>query len=122
MLGGVGKQRHVSRSLHRLRHHPLMLRTGAYLAAGVHLASVGDVALQQLHVLVIDDIDVPAAELAATRTAEPAAPATTAPTAAAATATVIAAAAIITAVVAATAVIATVVTTVIAAAALLAVG
>ena len=77
MFSGIGEQCHVTRALHRPRHHTLVLRAGTNLASRFHLAAVADVAADALHILVIKDVSVVDAELAATTTETAAAAATT---------------------------------------------
>src|SRR5258706_12193022 len=50
----VGQQRHIARALDRLRKQALLARRDGGDAAWHDLAALGDEALQQLHVLVVD--------------------------------------------------------------------
>ena len=92
VLGGVRKQRHVTRALERRREHPLVLGARAALAARVDLATLADVAADATDLLVVDLLHLVDAER--TDLATRPAPATAASSAVAAVAAVTAAVAI----------------------------
>src|ERR1700709_1385720 len=54
LVQNVGKQRHVARALDRVGEQTLLLVRHRRDAAGHDLAALGDEALEQLHVLVVD--------------------------------------------------------------------